>query len=114
MYVKATSTRFGLAALWVSKEDESIELFRLEQIGRRVIARKVLWGLPSRWSSEAQKAAEVFRKEESTGKADFRDFVIMLIEQPLQKGQCTVKIQTDDARLKGSVNGFLFDIDLYQ
>ena len=114
MLIKAVSTRFGLAAIWAEKEGGQTELFRLEQLGRRVIARKVLWGDHSAWNEEARKAAEVFREEKSAGKADFREFITVLVEQPLLKGQCTVKIQVNNARLKGSVNGFLFDIDLYQ
>jgi len=115
MYVKAVSTRFGLAAIWVTKEDGTIELFRLEQFGRKVVTRKVLWGDQAKWNNEeARKAAADFREEKSAGKADFRDFIVMLIERPLMRGQCTIKIQVNDARLKGSVNGFLFDIDLYQ
>ena len=114
MYVKAVSTRFGLAAIWAEKEDGTIELFRLEQLGRRVVTRKVLWGDHSAWNEEARKAAEVFREEKSAGKADFREFITVLIVQPLMRGQCTVKVEVNNARLKGSVNGFLFDIDLYQ
>ena len=113
MYVKAVSTRFGLAAIWAEKEDGTIELFRLEQLGRRVLTRKVLWGDQAKWNNEAARAAADFREEKSTGKADFRDFIVMLIEQPLLKGQCTVKVEVNNARLKGSINGFMFDIDLY-
>ena len=80
-----------------------------------MVTRKVLWGDQAKWNNEeARKAAADFREEKSAGKADFRDFIVMLIERPLMRGQCTIKIQVNDARLKGSVNGFLFDIDLYQ
>lgn len=114
MFIKASATRFGLAAVWVEKEGGQIELFRLEQFGRRIIARKVLWGEVAKWNEEARKAAELFRKEESAGQADLKEFVSVLIDTPLQKGQHTVKVKVTDARLKGSLGGLLFDIDLYQ
>ena len=113
MFIKATSTRFGLAALWVSKEDGSVELFRLEQIGRRIISRRVLWGDVARWNPEAQRAAESFKKEEAAGTADFRELLTVLVDQPLRKGEVTRKFKIGDTRLKGSINGMLFDVDLF-
>lgn len=112
MFVKATATRFGLAALWVVKEAGDVELYRLEQIGRRIIARKVLWGDRSRWNPEAQKMAEFFIQEDSAGTADIKDLITMLISEPLKRGEVTRKVQITDPRLRGSVQGMLFDIDL--
>jgi len=116
--IRAAATRYGLAAIWVVKEDgpgKPLEaaLFRLERAGDKVSSRRVLWGDPARWSKEACQELERLLADEPRLKVRLWTLLQQLVSCPLKPGQETAAVALKEAPIvKGLLQGIQYDVDL--